>query len=199
MSSIQIPHPDPNSLAQLLGHKPAKKVPEILWSLYSVERLKLRKNWLHSSLNDSDGRGLRWGKIWSGSFTSVINLHSTCNNPDNTDLNGCNWSSWFVSTLLPLLLFYFLEDLSQIKLFWNNPHTRNPKKRLNLATSNHKPLFKKNSASLEIWIILFPDSTSDVLIWRKLISKLFPCSFILPQTAANKLRRLQTSEGISNK
>lgn len=46
MSSIQIPHPDPNSLARLLGHKPTKKVPEILWRLYSVERLKLGKNWL---------------------------------------------------------------------------------------------------------------------------------------------------------
>lgn len=56
---------------------PPKKVPEILWSLYSVRRLKLRKNWLHSSLIDSGWRGLRWRKIRPGSFVSVLNLHST--------------------------------------------------------------------------------------------------------------------------
>lgn len=73
MSSIQIPHPDPNSLARLLGHKPAKKLPEILWSLYSVERLRFQKKLLTLESNRQGWRGLRWGwKFRPRSFVSAL-------------------------------------------------------------------------------------------------------------------------------
>lgn len=215
MSSIQIPHPDPNSLARLLGHKPAKKVPEILWSLYSVERLrfqKKKKNYLHSSLIDKVEEGWGEGKNPAQELCFSVN----CSNTNNTGLRGCNWPSPYVrySHLCISVSFprtHYGTNMGKSHFYWFTaekakfsciePETSH----ILLSTCflntflPYKKKKKKNSVSLKIWIILFPDSTSAVLIWRKLISKLFCRPFILPQTAANKLRRLQTSEEISNK
>lgn len=93
------------------------------------------KNWLQSNLIDCGWRRLRWGTIRSGCFLPVLNLHSTCSNPNKIGLNSCNRSSLFICTLCPPTHFCFISwntlwiQLGQIRVFWNNRDTRNPKKK----------------------------------------------------------------------
>lgn len=131
MSSIQILHPDPNSLARMLGHKPAKKVPEILWSLYSVERLRFQKKCLHSSLIDKVEEGWGEGKNLAPELCFSVN----CSNTDNTGLNGCNWSSRYVRYIHLRISVSFPR--TQYETNMGKSHfTDLLQKRLNLAALN---------------------------------------------------------------
>lgn len=110
MSSIQIPHPDPNSLAQLLGHKLAKKgkAPEttmkfiLCWGAeaYFKKMIAVEFNGQQSTSRD----------VRLGSFVSVLN--STCCFSTNTGLKTEALTHTDI-TSTNTFLFYFLEHTTE--------------------------------------------------------------------------------------
>lgn len=112
MSSIQIPHPDPNSLAQLLGHKLAKKgkAPEttmkfiLCWGVeafFFFKMIAVKFNGQRSKRSD----------VGLGSFVWVLNSNSTCCFSTNTGLKTKALTHTDITS--NTFLFYFLQHTAE--------------------------------------------------------------------------------------